>query len=80
MRFRRRRYLGFIIEIVFGVIFDGILELWTNFMKKRNPDYDNSRIKNVFTIVIGVILTVLTLILILCILFLIMSIIHYLKK
>lgn len=72
--------MGFIIEIVFGVIFDGILELWTNFMKKRNPDYDNSRIKNVFTIVIGVILTVLTLILILCILFLIMSIIHYLKK
>jgi hypothetical protein len=26
--------LGFIIEIIFGTIIDGIFELWTNFMKK----------------------------------------------
>jgi hypothetical protein len=78
MRFRRRRYLGFIIEIIFGTIIDGIFELWTNFMKKRHPGFDNSHYKKVFIIVIGVLMTIVTTILILGIIILILKIIHYL--
>jgi len=72
--------LGFIIEIVFGTIIEGIFGLWTNFMKKRHPRFDNSHCKKVFIIVIGVLLTILTTILILGILIFILKIIHYLKK
>ena len=72
--------MGFIIEIVFGTIIDGIFELWTSFMKKRHPHFDNSHYKKVFIIVIGVLLTILTTILILGILIFIVKIIDHLKK
>ena len=72
--------MEFIIEFIFGIIFEGTLELWTNFMKKRNPDYDNSRSKKIFPILIGILLTLLTMILIFVITILIIKIIHDLKN
>lgn len=60
--------LEVIMEVVFGTILEGILELWTNFMKKRNSDYDNSSSKKVFTKIIGAILVIVGMIIIIVVL------------
>jgi uncharacterized membrane protein YidH (DUF202 family) len=71
LQFRRRRYLEFIFEVILGTIVESIVELWTNFMKKRNPDYDNNRIKKAITIIIAILLILVITSLFLGILFLI---------
>jgi uncharacterized protein YacL len=65
------KMLEAIFEFIYEVLLEGVIELWTNFMKKRNPDYDNSRMKKVLTATIGVILMLVIAILFLAILFLI---------
>ena len=67
LKVRRGKHLEFIFETILYTT----LELWTNFIKKRNPDYNNSRSKKVLTIVIKVLLILVVTILFFGILFLI---------
>ena len=67
LKFRRKKHLEFIFE----TILDATLELWTSFIKKRNPDYDNCRSKKALSIVIKVLFILVVTILFLGILFLI---------
>lgn len=48
--------MEFIIEAVFGSIIGSIPELWTAFMKKRNPNYESSRSIKLIAIIIGILL------------------------
>lgn len=63
--------MEFIIEVIFETILDSVSELWTNFMKKRNPDYDTNRNKKILSKIVAVLLIFATTILIFGILFLI---------
>lgn len=63
--------MEFIFEIIIEVIIEAIVEVWTNLMKKRNPDYDNNRVKKVITKIIAVILILVIMVLFIGILFLI---------
>lgn len=64
-------HLDFILEVILGTIVESIVELWTNFMKKRNPDYNNNRFKKAITIIISIILILVITALFLGVLFLI---------
>ncbi|MDV3425838.1 MAG: hypothetical protein LIR50_00940 [Bacillota bacterium] len=63
--------MDFILEVILGTIVESIVELWTNFMKKRNPDYNNNRFKQAITIIISIILILMITALFLGVLFLI---------
>ena len=63
--------MEFIFEVILGTIVESVVELWTNFMKKRNPDYDNNGIKKAITIIIAVLLILVITVLFLGIFFLI---------
>lgn len=41
-------------EFFYEVIIDSSLELWTNLMRRRNPNYDSNRYKKMLTEIIFV--------------------------
>lgn len=58
-----------ILEAILGTAIEGVLDAWTRFMKKRNPDYENNRFRKGITIVAGLLMSVLILALFLAVLF-----------
>ena len=50
--------MEFILEIILEPIVEGLLRLWSKIY--NNPDYNNSRLKKVLTIIVGVVLALVT--------------------
>jgi len=51
-----------VVEFIFELIFEGILELYTSWRKKKNPNYDNTKFKKVIDVFIKIIIVVLILV------------------
>lgn len=59
-----------VVEFIFELIFEGILELYTSWRKKKNPNYDNTKFKKVIDVIIKIIIVLLILILFIGLMFL----------
>jgi hypothetical protein len=53
----------FVLEFLLEPIVEGILALWSKFYHR--PGYDNSRLKKILTIIIGVVIAIVTIAIIL---------------
>lgn len=51
-----------VVEFIFELIFEGILELYTSWRKKKNPNYDNTKFKKVIDVFIKIIIVILILV------------------
>lgn len=47
------------LEGILGALVEKIVESWTNFMKKRNPEYSNNRFKKAIVLFITIIFMLL---------------------
>lgn len=66
--------MEFLFEGILETLIDGALELWTDFKKRKNPYYDNTHVKKLFIVIIGILLAIVVTVLFIGFFFLVESI------
>lgn len=63
--------MEWIVEFIFELLFEGILEGYTAYRKKKNPDYNNTKLKKITDCIIKIFMVIIILIIFVLIIFII---------